>query len=389
MMRSKLTIISISLLLILLIACQKQERLVSPEESLSQNLHLPSIPYHYADVILPDFLSDFPGRREDNMPEDNVITDWGATLGRVLFYEKALSLNNTISCASCHHQENNFADPVAFSLGFDGVATTRNSMSLTNARYYEHKKFFWDERAATLEQQILFPIQDHIEMGLTIDEMISRLEDRPYYAFLFEKAFGDTNITPERVAKATAQFIRSIVSFTSKFDKAVIASGITQSNLIKSPLVGLTDIENRGVDIFFNIYRGCTSCHSFGFQIADLAMNNGLDNEFIDLGVGGFTGNDHQMGKFKVPSLRNIAVSGPYMHDGRFESLEEVLEHYSSGIQYSPTLDVRFRGIGSGNTTVRQMDLTEEEKEGLIAFLHTLTDEEFLRDEKFSDPFIK
>ena len=388
-MRSKLTIVATSLLFIMLLACQKEEKTLSPEESLSQNLNLPSTPFNYANVILPDFLNDFPGRREDNMPEDNVITDWGATLGRVLFYEKALSLNNTLSCASCHHQENNFADPVAFSVGFEGEVTNRNSMSLTNARYYEHEKFFWDERAATLEDQILIPIQDHIEMGLTIDEMISRLEDRPYYALLFEKAFGDSNITPERVAKATSQFIRSIVSFTSKFDKAVVASGITQSNLIKSPLEGLTELENRGVDLFFNIYRGCTSCHSFGFQIADLAMNNGLDSEFTDLGVGGFTGNDYQMGKFKVPSLRNIAVSGPYMHDGRFETLEEVLEHYSSGIQFSPTLDVRFRGIGSGNTTVRQMDLTEDEKEGLIAFLHTLTDEEFLRDEKFSDPFIR
>ena len=388
-MRSKLTIVAIGLLYLLLFACQKQEQSLSPEESLSQNLDLPTTPFNYANVILPGFLNDFPGRREDNMPEDNVITDWGATLGRVLFYEKALSLNNTLSCASCHHQENNFADPIAFSVGFEGEVTNRNSMSLTNARYYEHEKFFWDERAATLENQILIPIQDHIEMGLTIDEMISRLEDRPYYAFLFEKAFGDTNITPERVAKATAQFIRSIVSFTSKFDKAVVASGITQSNLIKSPLEGLTELENRGVDLFFNIYRGCTSCHGFGFQIADLAMNNGLDSEFTDLGVGAFTGNDYQIGKFKVPSLRNIAVSGPYMHDGRFETLEEVLEHYSSGIQYSPTLDVRFRGIGSGNTTVRQKDLTEEEKEGLIAFLHTLTDEEFLRDEKFSDPFIK
>ena len=388
-MRRFLLFSSFFSLLFFCLACKKEEvPPLSPEEIFEQTLQLPETPFNYANVVLPEYLNDFPNQREDNMPESNPITDWGATLGRVLFYEKGLSLNETIACASCHLQEKNFSDPARFSVGFAGEETSRQSMSLTNARYYNPGTFFWDERAESLEEQVVMPIQDHIEMGLTLEEMIERLEERTYYSILFEKAFGDAQITTDRVARALAQFIRSIVSFNSPFDRAVVNAGITESFSIgETPFEDFTELENIGLDFFFNRNRGCASCHRFGFMVTDVPANNGLDSTYTDLGKGGITGNEYDMGKFKVPSLRNVAVSGPYMHDGRFDTLEEVIEHYSSGVQFNPNLDFRLRTIASGSGAARPLNLSETQKEGILAFLQTLTDDEFLEDEKFSNPF--
>ncbi|SHK21764.1 cytochrome c peroxidase [Maribacter aquivivus] len=343
-------------------------------------LNLPDSPFNYANILLPDFFFDNDVRDEDNTPNNNSTTDNGATLGRVLFYDKNLSMNNTISCASCHIQENGFSDPNALSTGFNGELTSRNSMGLANARFYENGRFFWDERAVTLEAQTLVPIQDLVEMGLTLPELEEKLTQQPYYAALFTNAFGDETITSNRVALALSQFIRSMVSYESKFD-----DGLAQTQDIDDNFPNFTTSENRGKQLFMSNQTRCFDCHATNVFVGDDARNNGLDATITDLGVGGITGNNNELGEFKVPSLRNIALTGPYMHDGRFETLEEVIEHYNSGVQNNPNLDNR---LTQGNN-VRRLNLSDTDKQALVDFLNTLTDDEFINDEKYASPFLE
>ncbi|RNC89736.1 MAG: cytochrome-c peroxidase [Allomuricauda sp.] len=347
--------------------------LLSASLSLDENLE------DYT-VELPNFFFDNQLQNEDNTPNTNPVTDMGATLGRVLFYDRRLSANNTISCASCHIQENGFSDPDQFSLGFEGGLTGRNSMGLANARFYENGRFFWDERAASLEEQVLLPIQDEVEMGLTLAEMEEKLQAEDYYQVLFRLTFGDETVTSNRVSLALAQFVRAMVSYQSKYDL-----GRAQVNDEEANFPNFTASENLGKNLFFSNRTRCSDCHHTNSFVGDAARNNGLDAAFIDLGVGGVTGNNNQVGEFKVNSLRNIALTAPYMHDGRFETLEEVIAHYNNGVQNSPTLDNRLR-INNGN--VRRLNLTQVEIQGLVDFLETLTDETFVNDEKFADPFI-
>jgi len=343
-------------------------------------LNLPDSPFNYANILLPDFFFDNDVRDEDNTPNNNATTDNGATLGRVLFYDKNLSMNNTVSCASCHIQENGFSDPNALSTGFNGELTSRNSMGLANARFYENGRFFWDERAATLEAQTLVPVQDLVEMGLTLPELEEKLTQQPYYAALFTNAFGDETITSNRVALALSQFIRSMVSYESKFDE-----GLAQTQDIDDNFPNFTTSENRGKQLFMSNQTRCFDCHATNVFVGDDARNNGLDATITDPGVGGITGNNNELGEFKVPSLRNIALTGPYMHDGRFETLEEVIEHYNSGVQNNPNLDNR---LTQGNN-VRRLNLSDTDKQALVDFLNTLTDNEFINDEKYASPFVE
>ncbi|MDF4202953.1 cytochrome c peroxidase [Maribacter sp. SA7] len=343
-------------------------------------LNLPDTPFNYANILLPDFFFDNDVRDEDNTPNNNATTDNGATLGRVLFYDKNLSMNNTISCASCHIQENGFSDPNALSTGFNGELTARNSMGLANARFYENGRFFWDERAATLEEQTLVPIQDLVEMGLSLPELEAKLTQQPYYAALFTNAFGDATITSNRVALALSQFIRSMVSYESKFDE-----GLAQTQDIDDNFPNFTTSENRGKQLFMSNQTRCFDCHATNVFVGDDARNNGLDATITDLGVGGVTGNNNELGEFKVPSLRNIALTGPYMHDGRFETLDEVIEHYNSGVQNNPNLDNR---LTQGNN-VRRLNLSDADKQALVDFLNTLTDDAFINDEKYASPFLE
>ena len=287
----------------------------------------------------------------DNTPDDNPTTTAGAALGRVLFYDQQLSLSNTTSCGSCHIQELGFADGTRLSTGFDGQLTGRNSMSLANAKYYRNGRFFWDERAETLEEQVLMPIQDELEMGLEIDVAVSRIASDSSYTSLFESAFGDGEVTSDRMAKALAQFVRSMESFDSRFDQ-----GLALSGGIREDFPNYSDLENQGKSLFFSRRNRCASCHRAPAFVATRARNNGLG-----------------AGAMKVPSLKNIALTGPYMHDGRFDSLEQVVEHYSSG-------------IAGGGRGIRNLNLSDGEKSALVAFLRTLTDETFLNDPQFSDP---
>lgn len=346
----------------------------------SSILVLPDSPFNYANILLPNFFLDNDVRNEDNTPNNNQITDNGATLGRVLFYDNNLSRNNTISCASCHIQEHGFADPTALSTGFDGELTSRNSMGLANARFYKNGRFFWDERAESLEEQTLVPIQDLVEMGMTLPELEDKLSELDYYGTLFTNAFGDEAVTSDRIALALSQFIRSMVSYESKFDE-----GLAQVNDIDDNFPNFTTSENRGKQLFMSNQTRCFDCHATNVFVGDDARNNGLDATITDPGVGGITGNNNELGEFKVPSLRNIALTSPYMHDGRFETLEEVIEHYNSGVQNNPNLDNK---LTQGNN-VRRLNLSDDDKQALVDFLNTLTDDEFVNDEKYANPFVE
>lgn len=358
---------------------------------------LPDVSYRYADQSLPIHLG-VALREADNTPADNPISDAGATLGRVLFYDKQLSKNDTISCASCHLQANAFSDPRQFSLGFNGGATGRNAMGLANLSFTvlrgNRPGFFWDERAATLEDQVLMPIQDSVEMGMELAALEQKLQAISYYPALFHKAFGSTEVSSNRIAKAIAQFMRSMVSFDSKFDRAAASSGVDYSR----DFDGFTAEENLGKSLFINGVAevaeiGCAHCHippTFGMP---RSFNNGLDLQYADQGLGSrdvpsndpFTQNNN--GKFKAPSLRNIAVTAPYMHDGRFKTLRQVIDHYSSGVHPHENVAIAFtegENVGAKTSGFR---LTDRQKSALVAFLNTLTDDRFLADPRFSDPF--
>lgn len=344
--------------------------------TLDNALVLPEIAFNYAAPVLPANFSQQPILAQDNMPATNVTTDIGATLGRALFYDKRLSTNRTVSCSSCHQQAHGFSDPRQFSVGFEGGLTGRNSMSLGNARWYQRKHFFWDERADTLEDQVLMPIQSSTEMGMTLEALTNRLAAESFYTNLFTQVYGTADVTPERISKALAQFVRSIVTTRSKYD-----IGVTNG------FANFTDEENLGRQIFFGDVgnANCAACHgSDNFVPGNGLNNNGLEYPYVDKGVGGITGVTADEGKFKVPSLRNIELTAPYMHDGRFATLEDVVEFYNSGVVDNPNLSGPLRTKGGD---VKRLNLTTAEKAALVAFMKTLTDPDLATDEKLSDPF--
>jgi cytochrome c peroxidase len=344
------------------------------EPPAERALHLPDTPYRYADIDLPSHFKAPVARRFDNTPADNPLTDHGATLGRVLFYDTRLSANNKVSCGSCHVQKRAFVDPDRTSKGFEGKRTDRHAMSLVDLRYYLRGRFFWDERAGSLEEAVLVPIQSKIEMGQDLTRLMEVLAKDRHYPKLFEKAFGDDKITPERTAKALAQFLRSMVSYQSKYDE-----GRAKVSSVRDDFENFTLQENRGKALFVN---NCASCHLPGqdahfFMVAP--KNNGLDadHKHTDGGVGDITLDGRQLGLFKAPSLRNVEHTAPYMHDGRFDTLEKVIDHYSKDVKPHANIDPR----------LRKLNFTDSEKAALVAFLKTLTDQKFLTDPKFSDPF--
>lgn len=336
---------------------------------------LPNTPADYVGYALtniPSYWKSGDIALADNTPDDNPITNAGATLGRVLFYDKRLSHNNGTSCASCHRQQNDFSDPNQFSEGFDGQLTERHSMGLSNNAYYRRERYFWDERAATLEQQVLQPIQSPVEMGSTLPQVRSKLAATSFYPALFEQAFGTPVISDDSIAKAMSQFVRSMVSYNSKFDQAVAAGTPENPNYAAV----FTSQEQLGATIFHGAGQ-CSQCHRTNIQVANTVHNIGLDPTSAPTDGAG-------NGQFKVPSLRNVAVRDGFMHDGRFSTLEEVIDFYSTGIQDNPFLDFRLASTGLPD----RFDFTPDEKAALIAFLNTLTDNTFLTSPLFSDPFV-
>lgn len=299
------------------------------------------------------------------LPADNPLTEEGVALGRRLFNDRLLSGNESQSCASCHDARHAFSDARRVSVGAAGDVGTRNSMPLFNLAW--RNSFFWDGRAAMLREQVLQPVENPIEMHDALTNVVRKLRSGDY-ASDFTKAFGTAEITTDRMARTLEQFLLTLVSHNSRFDRVAAGAG------------EFTSEEQRGFELFHTEYdprreqfgADCFHCHG-GPLLHNVAFaNNGLDAQFKDLGRFLATGLAGDKGKFAVPSLRNVAATAPYMHDGRFDTLEEVVEHYSSGVKRSDTLDPNLAKHPIGG-----LPLSAEDKNALVAFLKTLTDEQF------------
>lgn len=328
---------------------------------------------------------------EYNSTNSNIepINNQLATLGRVLFYDKRLSHNFMTACASCHKQEIGFSDDVAHSSGFSGLKTPRNSIAIINL--FKFNSLFWDARENVLDSMVLKPITNHIEMGIgSLDEVVARVNKYDFYKNLFTNAFGTNDVNQEKIGRALAEFIRSIRT-TDNFNNKLTA--------IKS---------SDGMRLFTK-YQ-CNNCHNIGDRNlswgGDMA-NTGLDLVDLDKGAGATMNIRELDGSFKIPSLFNVGLTGPYMHDGRFKTLEDVLNHYSDNIQPNKNLDFRLReGMesfifnsninflttqkqlsNSGQVKPRLAKITEQDKKTLVAFLKSLTDTELIADRRYSNPF--
>ncbi|MEM9548284.1 MAG: cytochrome c peroxidase [Bacteroidota bacterium] len=345
-------------------------------ELLSQYLNLPQRTYDYTPVTN---LGVSSGAAPEN-------TFHKATLGRVLFYDNLLSIDESTSCASCHHQSSAFADNVQFSEGLDGQITKRNTLPLGNTigfiKYYGTDlstptgQFSWDESKASIDVQSEAAITNSIEMGHNMSNLTEKLKKQDYYQVLFRKVYGDKGVTETNILDALTEFVNSFSSRDSDFDKGVLEAGNPRAYLPT-----LSPSANNGREVFND---RCGSCHDPAHNAIILSSaNNGLDLVYEDKGVGASISNPALEGVFKVPSLRNIELTGPYMHDGRFETLEEVIEHYSTGIQNHKNLH---EFLKFGNHAV-QFNFSDSEKDDLVAYLKTLTDNSFIDEVKWSDPF--
>jgi cytochrome c peroxidase len=327
------------------------------------------------ELKIPSHFPDMP------IPADNPMTEEGVALGRKLFYEKKLSGDNTMSCAACHAPQNAFADPNQFSTGIDGSVGTRNAMALINLGWDSF--YFWDGRAKTLEELILEPVENPIEMHEEWSNAISELSQEVEYRNMFYQAYGDEGITKYTAAKAIAQFIRTMISGNSKFDVMYKAENNLPLNDAEQALYSsVTPEELGGYDLFKSLNGAdCFHCHNGPLMRVEKFSNNGLDAVFSDPGRFMVTGDPSDEGKFKVPTLRNIAYTAPYMHDGRFQTLDEVIDHYSHNIVVSPTIDPLIEFASQGGV---QLDAFE--KNLLKAFLLTMTDESFINNPDFQEP---
>jgi cytochrome c peroxidase len=351
--------------------------------------NLPDPPYVYRDEDL-DLPFLFASSSEDiiplwdSTPPDNRTSNAGATLGRVLFYDKRMSITNTHACGSCHIQRLGFSAGERFSSGVLGVPTRRNAMALGNVRYSIHNSWFSDMRVHSLESLVLEPIQNPEELGSSLDRLVPKLQAAQFYAPLFEAAFGTPEINQDRITRALGQFLRSLISYRSRFDEAFNPP----FNGPGDPASLLTPQEMRGFQIYDDDgRRRCNLCHELHGGANEWQANNGLDLVPSDPGVEDVAlKQNSNTGVFRAAALRNIAVTGPYMHDGRFATLREVIDHYDHGVQDSPDLDTLLRDVLNTGLPWR-LNLSEEDKDALEAFLQTMTDDEFLTDPKFSDPF--
>ena len=350
----------------------------TPEEFqvLSEKLNLPSVPFDY-----------------NRFNFENNIIDGTGTLGRVLFYDTNLSSDNSVSCGSCHQQHLGFADNVPFSKGIMNRSTARNSISLgafqSFGSYSEDPgtTLFWDGRVNNLHDQMIQTIRNPNEMGMELDQVVERIKDLDYYNVLVHKAFGQNEINSFLVLSALENFMNSINSSTTRFDLVSVQNGFF---LTSAPWQGFTEAENIGKSLFV---KNCVSCHNQG--LGNLAnnlnidnnlrtANNGLDLVYDDKGAGELNPSPDALAIFKIPGLRNIELTAPYMHDGRFGTLEEVVDFYSDGIQDHQNLHLFLKENGHA----KKFNFTTTEKNALVQFLKTLTDNTMTQEEKWSDPFL-
>jgi cytochrome c peroxidase len=364
--------------LVAMVSCNKEPEIVSKNGEKPGN-HKPFVPTPYR-LTLP------PGWPAMLIPDNNALTEEGVELGRKLFYDPILSVNNTISCASCHKQEFAFSDNRKFSIGVNGQLSERNSMPIFNLAWIENfapvmngrpLRFFWDGGATSLEAQVLDPIVNPLEMGETLPNVLRKLNSHPEYPLLFKNAFGSDSITTSMLARAIAQFERTIISSGAKIDKYLFnpESGRRFDTTV------FTEQERRGLLVFNTEEKGdCFHCHNistpfssnFGFH------NNG--HRSSDEGLKRITGNPEDIGKFRTPSLRNLIYTAPYMHDGRLKTLEEVVEHYNSGVIREFPTDPLYLKHPEG------LSLSNQEKADLVAFLKTMSDNKLITNPKFSKP---
>ncbi len=308
-----------------------------------------------------------------SVPSNNPQTVEGVALGRELFFDPILSGDNTQACADCHNPDLAFTDPLQFSVGIDGIEGNRNSMPIFNVAWNFNGQFFWDGRASSVEDQAFGPVVNPIEMHNTWPNAVASLQNTSTYPQLFLEAFGSSTIDSTMVSKAIAQFERTLISANSRFDQHLMGT------------ITLTPSELNGLNVFMDENRGdCFHCHgnpNNPIWSDNVFHNNGLDATFADLGLGNFTGDPRHFGLFKSPSLRNLAYTAPFMHDGRFATLDEVINHYSEGLVDSETIDPLMKTIAQGG-----VHLTESDKADLKAFLLSLSDPSFISNPDFQDP---
>jgi len=350
---------------------------------ISKHLDLPSEPLDYT-FQFPEY---YNGR--------STSFDRGqATLGRVLFYDINLSEDRSVSCASCHKQELAFADDVALSEGVQARRTSRNSLALGSVfsfqEYYGNRTFnrvpfFWDNRASSVQEQSEQTFANDNEMNMDMHQVVSRVREQPYYAPLFKAAYGgeagsdgSEQITEQHVLDAVSVFVNAIGSFNAKYDQELDKHFAKNGNIdnLMIDFDGFNAEQNRGKALYIS---DCAGCHgeTNGFP-GELSSNNGLDMQYEDQGEGS--------GLFKVPTLRNITLTGPFMHDGRFETLDDVLDHYSNGIQNHNNLGDQLK---QSNGQAKQFNYSQSDREALKAFMETFVDQDILTDERYADPFFK
>ncbi len=355
----------ILLALALVVSCVKE-----PENETPITPITPSQPTAYSLDIPPLFAQNIS---QPFIPANNPTTVEGVALGRKLFFDPILSGDGTQSCASCHAPQFAFGESSRFSTGIDGIQGNRNAMPLFNMAWNWGNRFFWDGRAPGIEPQALGPVVNPIEMHNTWQNAVASLQNHSEYPALFRAAFGPRPIDSILVTHAIAQFERTLISGNSRFDQYLNGQ------------ISLTAQEIDGFNVFMSENRGdCFHCHGNAANplwTDNLFHNNGLDATFTDLGLGGITGNPNDNGKFRTPSLRNLAYTAPYMHDGRFATLDEVINHYSEGLQNSSTIDPLLKYIGQGG-----VQLTPSDKAALKAFLLSLSDDSFINNPDFQAP---
>ncbi len=401
------------LLMLLAVACQKNENLIVKEESnnieelldFEQRLKQP--------FGVPDFTQVLPGYLQSVGLHVQPVDNRKAALGRVLFYDKNLSRDGSVSCASCHHQDRAFSDGLELSTGIEGKRALRNSMALANvASVSAHYSpingvtfpFLWDGRAMSIADLSRMAFANEHEMGLTMPQVVEQVKKQLYYAHLWKQLFGHFEVSEPDILSCISEFVGAIGSHDSKLDRALttakgdinIPIGVDMTVVIRSLYYGGNDTtltvtitglpgfslsEHRGRDIFV---ANCTKCHSPIRPFQEVfAACNGLEMAYKDAGMAATTGRSEDMGVFKSPSLRNITLTAPYMHDGRFKTLEQVVEFYSNGVKPHANLHPLLRRP-DGSTSLH---LTVDQKKDLVAFLRTLSDPDIAQDKRFSNPF--
>lgn len=393
----KITALSVLFLATLIIVSCSKERnqddySSSDYELLKADLTLPQVVNDYELELGEHFLP--PGK---TYPKVNIVSlaqtqanNNKATLGRVLFYDNTLSLDRNVSCGTCHDPSRAFSDDSQFSDGVDDKVTTRNSLALATTLSFKisynpidpslsGSKFSWDDSASSLGQQVKNAFRNENEMNISDDEIMKRIDEQPFYPILFEKAFGDASADTERVSEAISAFVDAISAVNSKFDEGLEHAPKFSA---EQNFYNFTEAENKGKQIY---NTNCASCHTdkHNFTIKTTG-NNGLEMNYADNGVGGRLNKEDLFGVFKVPFLRNIELTAPYMHDGRFSTLEDVVDHYSEGIVAHDNLSEELK---NEDGTPRRLNLNQEDKDALVAYLKTLTDETLASDTRFTDPF--